>query len=142
MLQSRLPYECACVSCELAPKVNSNTYDMTLLPRRCAQTDAASNEFLHLTLTVPITLSALFCGMVITMITCSFGPETQCTKLKYFLFSKNTMPLAAAATLAWIVGETAGAQGSGPNGMRAGSPSGVPSAPGAGPSIRYGMSAS
>jgi hypothetical protein len=34
------------------------------------------------------------------------------------------------------------AQGSGPHGMRAGSPSGVPSAPGAGPSIRYGMSAS
>jgi hypothetical protein len=34
------------------------------------------------------------------------------------------------------------AQGSGPNGMRAGSPSGVPSAPGAGPSIRYGMPAS
>jgi hypothetical protein len=31
------------------------------------------------------------------------------------------------------------AQGSGPNGMRAGSPSGVPSAPGAGPSIRSGM---
>ena len=34
------------------------------------------------------------------------------------------------------------AQGSGPHGMWGGSPSGVPTAPGAGPSIRYGMSAS
>ena len=104
MLQSRLPYECACVSCELAPKVNSNTYDMTLLPRRCAQTDAASNEFLHLTLTVPITLSALFCGMVITMITCSFSPETQRIKLKYVFFSKNTISLDTRAMRCMIGG--------------------------------------